>query len=69
MRRLQQMQKVLDVTQMDGQKDKENSQKMNLIHIDDLKGPELALYASTSEAGLLHRFEPQKEYLSRRAPR
>ena len=33
---------------------------MNLIHIDDVKGPELALYASTSEAGLLHRFEPQK---------
>lgn len=69
MRRLQQMQKVLDVTQMDGQKDKENSQKMNLIHIDDLKCPELALYASTSEAGLLHRFEPSEAYLSRRAPR
>lgn len=42
---------------------------MNLIHIDDVKGSELALYVSTSEAGLLHRFEPQKEYLSRRAPR
>lgn len=31
---------------------------MNLIHIDDVKGLELALYVSTSEAGLLHRFEP-----------
>ena len=69
MRRLQQMQKVLDVTQMDGQKDKENSQKMNLIHIDDLKCPELALYASTSEAGLLHRFEPSEGVFIAESPK
>ena len=69
MRRLQQMQKVLDVTQMDGQKDKENSQKMNLIHIDDLKCPELALYASTSEAGLLHRFEPAEGVFIAESPK
>lgn len=54
---------------MDGQKDKENSQKMNLMHIDDLKCPELALYASTSEAGCCIGLNRQKAYLSRRAPR
>ena len=54
---------------MDGQKDKENSQKMNLIHIDDLKCPELALYASTSEAGLLHRFEPAEGVFIAESPK
>lgn len=67
--RLQQMQEVLDVMKIDGRKDKENSQKMNLIHIDDLKCPELALYASTSEAGLLHRFEPAEGVFIAESPK
>lgn len=42
---------------------------MNLIHIDDLKCPELALYASTSEAGLLHRFEPAEGVFIAESPK
>ena len=42
---------------------------MNLIHIDDVKGPELALYASTSEAGLLHRFEPAEGVFIAESPK
>ena len=69
MRRLQQMQKVLGVTQTGSQKDKENSQKMKLIHIDDVKSPELALYASTSEVGLLHMFEPAEGVFIAESPK
>lgn len=63
------MQKVLGVTQTGSRKDKENSQKMNLIHIDDLKCLELALYASTSEVGLLHMFEPAEGVFIAESPK
>ena len=42
---------------------------MNLIHIDDVKGPELALYASTSEAGLLYRFGPAEGVFIAESPK
>ena len=42
---------------------------MNLIHIDALKCPELALYASTSEVGLLHMFEPAEGVFIAESPK
>lgn len=69
MRRLQQMQKVLGVTQIGSRKDKENSQKMNLIHIDDVNSPELAVYASASESELLHMFEPAEGIFIAESPK
>jgi len=42
---------------------------MNLMHIDDVKCPELALYASTSEAGLLHMFEPAEGVFIAESPK
>lgn len=42
---------------------------MNLIHIDDVKSSELAVYASTSETGLLHMFEPAEGVFIAESPK
>lgn len=42
---------------------------MNLIHIDDVNSPELAVYASASESGLLHMFEPAEGIFIAESPK